>query len=162
MNARRSAPRFSFVSLNFLTISSYASSHVDSLNSLPSRINGLVKRSPELTKSQPNLPLTHVEIWLAGASELGSTLRTSRPFVHTSNEHPTPQYVHTVFVFLMRSSRISASTSEIAINGVYPVSTDLVNSTAGRKASLNIPVRKPASPSIFTSIIALHGQTVEQ
>ena len=38
-------------------------------------------------------------------------------FVHTSNEHPTPQYVHTVFVLLIRSLRISDSESESANKG---------------------------------------------
>ncbi len=162
MNANLSGPRVSIVSLNLEEIKSSASSQVASLKPSASRINGFVRRSPEFTKSQPNLPLTHVEIWFAGASGLGSTFSTSRPFVHTSKEHPTPQYVQTVLVFLILSLRISASTSEMAISGVYPVSTAFVTSTAGRNASLSIPVKKPASPTMPTSIIALHGHTVEQ
>src|SRR5699024_11774495 len=75
------------------------------------RINGFVKRSSALIKSQPNFPFTHVEIAFTGPS-LGSILRTSRPFVHTSKEQPTPQKVQTVFVFFVRdrkSTRLNSS-----------------------------------------------------
>ena len=41
-------------------------------------------------------------------------------FVQTSNEQPTPQYVHTVLVLFIRSLRISDSESESANNGPYP------------------------------------------
>lgn len=61
-------------------------------------MSGFVIRSSELIKSQPNFPLTHVEIAFTGPSE-GCTFKILRPFVQTSNEQPTPQKVHTVFVF---------------------------------------------------------------
>src|SRR5699024_2273058 len=128
----------------------------------PSRISGFVRRSSLFTKSQPNLPLTQVDTPFAGASSCGSIFRISRSFVHTSNEQPTPQYVQTVFVFLIRSSRIVASTSETAMSEPYPVSIFFVMSTIGRNVSSAMPVRKPASPTMPTFITALHGQTVEQ
>ena len=58
-------------------------------------MSGFVIRSSELTKSQPNFPLTHVEIAFTGPSE-GCTFKILRPFVQTSNEQPTPQKVQTV------------------------------------------------------------------
>lgn len=61
-------------------------------------MSGFVIRSSELTKSQPNFPLTQVEIAFTGPSE-GCTFKIFRPFVQTSNEQPTPQKVQTVFVF---------------------------------------------------------------
>ncbi|MCY1452154.1 hypothetical protein D9M71_690570 [compost metagenome] len=76
-------------------------------------MSGFVIRSSELIKSQPNFPLTHVEIAFTGPSE-GCTFKILRPFVQTSNEQPTPQKVHTVFVFLVRLLRMAASTSETA------------------------------------------------
>src|SRR5699024_1153868 len=105
INPKASGPFSSTFSLNLEVIKSYASSHVDSTNSSPLRIKVLVRRSSLFTKSQPNLLFTQVEIPFAGASFLVSILRMSRPFVHTSNEQPTPQNVHTVLVFLIRSSR---------------------------------------------------------
>ena len=58
----------------------------------------------------------------------------SLPFVHISKLQPTPQYVHTVFVFLILSSRID-SISDMAKIDPYPVSTPFVMSIIG-KASL--------------------------
>lgn len=48
-------------------------------------MSGFVIRSSELIKSQPNFPLTHVEIAFTGPSE-GCTFKILRPFVQTSNE----------------------------------------------------------------------------
>ena len=117
-------------------------------------------RSSLLTKSQPNLPFTQVEIWFAGASDTGWILRILRSFVHTSNEQPTPQNVQTVFVFFVRVSRIVASASEIAKMPLYPGSTSLTKSINGVMMGSGIAVIKPASPSIDVSINALHGQAV--
>ncbi|CJB81602.1 Uncharacterised protein [Streptococcus pneumoniae] len=153
-------PYSSLIAPNLFATTFNASSHVDSTNVPFLRIKGFVIRSLEFTKSQPNFPLTQVEIALTGASEEGCTLRILRPFVHTSNEHPTPQNVHTVFVFFVRVSRMAASTSDTAKIPLYPGSTSLIKSTIGSRISGFNPVINPASPSIVFSIKALQGQIV--
>lgn len=99
MNPTEPLPYVSLIAPNLLATKSRASSQDDSTKAPFLRIKGFVIRSSELTKSQPNFPLTHVEIALTGASETGWIFKISRPFVHTSKEQPTPQNVHTVFVF---------------------------------------------------------------
>src|SRR5699024_12689352 len=109
-------------------------------------------------KSLPNFPSTPVEIAFTGPS-LGSTLRISRPSVHTSKEQPTPQKVQTVFVFFVRVSRIAASISDTAKIPLYPGSTHLTRSIIGSNTSGSIPVINPALPNIDSSFYAFHGQT---
>ena len=162
MKARESGPFSFLISVNLLVIKFSASSHSASRKASPSLINGLVSLSSLFTKSQPNLPFTQVEIPFAGASACGSTFNIFLSFVHTSKLQPTPQYVQTVFVFLIFASRMADSISEMAKIDPYPVSTFLVISIIGLRVCLAMPVKKPASPSIPFSIIALHGQTVEQ
>lgn len=53
---------------NLDEIKSSASSQLDSTNCPFLRIRGLVNRFSEFTKSQPNFPLTQVEIALTGPS----------------------------------------------------------------------------------------------
>ena len=139
---------------------SRASSHEASTNISPWRINGFVIRSSLFTKSHPNLPFTHVEIPLTGASETGCTFKMWRSFVHTSNEQPTPQNVQTVFVLFTFVLRIAASTSETAKILLYPGSTSFTKSIIGSNTSGFNPVMNPASPNIDFSINALHGHTV--
>lgn len=95
---------------------------------------------------------------------LGSILRMRRSRVHTSNEQPTPQYVHTVLVFLTDARRIAASASLRARIGAAPTngSMALTTSTAGTNTSARRPVKWPAWPIIVFSMSALHGQTVTQ
>src|SRR5690625_6163363 len=88
----------------------------------------------------------------AGESCCGSTFNTLRSLVHTSNVQPTPQYVHTVFVFSMRSSRILASVSETANNGPYPVSTLFVTSI--------IDLSKPGRSEEHTTELQSRGHLV--
>src|SRR5699024_3609618 len=114
--------------------------------------------SSALIKSQPNFPFTHVEIAFTVPS-LGSTLRISRPFVHTSKEQPTPQKVQTVFVFFVLVSLIVASISDTAKIPLYPGSIHLTRSIIGSNTSGFIPVISPALPNIDFSISALQGQT---
>src|SRR5699024_9201481 len=90
---------------------------------------------------------------------LGCTFKISLPFVHTSNVHPTPQNVHTVFVFFVRVSRIFASASDTAIMPLYPGSTSFTRSIIGFSISGFKPVIKPALPSIDYSIKTLQGKT---
>src|SRR5690625_770608 len=97
---------------------------------------------------------------LAGDSCCGSIFKIFRSFVHTSNVQPTPQYVHTVFVFLILSSRIAASVSDIANKGPLLFSTFFVKSIIERNKLGSWSVINPASPIIDVSINALHGQTV--
>ncbi len=84
------------------------------------RFSGLRSRSDEFTKSHPNLPLTHVEMPLAGPCS-GSIFRMCRSRVQMSKLQPTPQYTHTVLVRFTRCFRISASMVEIARIAGYPV-----------------------------------------
>ncbi|MEI0737805.1 hypothetical protein VQ056_15910 [Paenibacillus sp. JTLBN-2024] len=97
---------------------------------------------------------------MTGASWDGWIFRILRPLVHTSNEQPTPQNVHTVFVLRVLVSRIAASISEMAKMPLYPGSTSLTRSIIGSRIGLSIAVMNPASPSIDFSIGALHGQIV--
>src|ERR1700720_3365053 len=83
-----------------------------------------------------------------------------RSFVQTSNVQPTPQKVHTVFVFLILVLRMAASTSEMAKILLYPGSTSLTRLIIGVRMSSFIAVINPAWPSIDFSIRALQGQTV--
>src|SRR5271156_1129764 len=87
-----------------------------------------------------------------------------RSLVQISKLHPTPQYVHTVLVRRMRFSRMADSTSDTRMMEPYPVSgsTPLTTSIMEFSARLEMPVRKPACPSIDFSMSALHGQTVTQ
>src|SRR5699024_6013869 len=93
-----------------------ASSQPTSSKESPFRINGYCRRSSKLTYSQPNIPLTQVEIPFAGESCCGSRVSTFRSFFHTSLLHPARQYVQTVFVFSSRSSLIAAYISDAAIS----------------------------------------------
>src|SRR5699024_8128754 len=144
-------PSFSAIRLN-------ASSQLASTKESFLRINGFVKRPSALIKSQPNFPFTQVDIAFTGPS-LGSTLRLSRPFVHTSIEQPTPQNVLTVFVFFVLVYRIAATISDTAKIPLYPGSIHLTRSIIGSNTSGFIPVINPALPNIDFSINALQGQT---
>src|SRR5260370_27679808 len=104
-NASESGPFFALISANLRATRSRASSHEASRNLPPSRISGFVSRSGLFTKSQPNFPLTQVEMPFVGPSK-GSTFKMWRSFVQTSKLHPTPQYVQTVFVRRIRNSRM--------------------------------------------------------
>src|SRR5262249_30258101 len=94
----------------------------------------------------------------------GSTFRMCRSFVQMSKLHPTPQYVHTVFVFRIRDSRIAASASDTRSTVPNPVSfsTPFTSSIIPLITGFASPVRKPACPIIDFSISALHGHTVTQ
>src|ERR1700691_2122794 len=104
-----------------------------------------------------------VEIPFVGPS-CGSTFRMWRSFVQILKLHPTPQYVHTVLVRRMRFSRMADSTPDTRMMEPYPVSrsTPLTTSIMEFSDRLEMPVRKPACPSIDFSMSALHGQTVTQ
>src|SRR5690606_36540913 len=160
MKPIESLPFCSLIVLNFEATKSSASSQVASTNSPFLRMRGVVMRSSLLTKSQPNLPFTQVEMALAGASETGWIFRISRSLVQISNEQPTPQNVQTVLVFFVRVSRIVASASDTAMMPLYPGSTSFTKSIIGCRIFSGMPVMKPASPSIDVSINALHGQAV--
>src|SRR5699024_12094236 len=84
INPKASGPFSSTFSLNLEVIKSYASSHVDSTNSSPLRIKGLVRRSSLFTKSQPNLPFTQVEFLFACVSFFVLIFRLSTYFLYTS------------------------------------------------------------------------------
>src|SRR5258708_37047236 len=126
-------------------------------------MSGDVKRSALLTKSQPNLPLTHVEMPLAGPCS-GATFRICRSFVQTSKLHPTPQYVQTVLVRRMREVRIADSASETLRIAPKPASgsTSFTTSIMPASAFFGSAEKNPACPSIDFSIKALQGQTVTQ
>jgi hypothetical protein len=65
----------------------------------------VVRRSSLLTKSQPNFPLTQVEIrWRAFRRLDLQDVAVLRPDIEAA---PTPQYVHTVLVRRMRVSRMA-------------------------------------------------------
>src|SRR5713226_3146923 len=110
-NASESGPFLALMSAKLRATRSRASSHDASRNVSPSRIRGFVRRSGLFTKSQPNFPLTHVEMPFVGPSK-GATFRMWRSFVQMLKLHPTPQYVQTVFVRRMRDSRMCDSASE--------------------------------------------------
>src|ERR1700685_1668510 len=104
-----------------------------------------------------------VEIPFVGPS-CGSTFRMWRSFVQILKMHPTTQYGHNGLVRRIRFSRMSDSTSDTRMMEPYPVSgsTPLTTSIMEFSAFLEMPVRKPACPSMDFSMSALHGQTVTQ
>src|ERR1700751_547784 len=125
MKPMESGPWVFFNSISLVPIRSSASSQVALRNRSPSRISGAVSRSLSFTKSQPNLPLTQVEIPLVGPSS-GSTFRMWRSLDQTSKLQPTPQYVQTVLARGIADSRISSSPSETLKIEPYPISGSML------------------------------------
>src|ERR1700691_5574290 len=129
MKASESGPLAALISVNLRATNDNASSHEASRKVSPSRMSGLVRRSWLLMCPQLNFPLMQVETPLAAPSR-GSTFRIWRSFVQTSKLQPTPQYVQTVLVFLVRDSRMCDSISETCIMEPYPISGSMPLTTS--------------------------------